>query len=195
MEHAMFFSILLVSLLFHSADAADSQLQPQVAVSAQGSHELRKDVTLRGSGHAFWVPQEAGTDDAVIGMVYVGPKFMMNDHYSIAPQLGAIVNWTGEGDVMPIVSAWNWIDVKHFHAFIEAEIYPNFTTGDVVYYGFYGLDYDRLRLVWIGVHLEQVGTGLNVGPHIGIPLGNVQVQVNYHRGQDGSDTIRLGFNL
>ena len=166
MESRMFVSFLLIPLLLCAppANAADDQLQPQVAVSAQGSKKLTDHVSIRGSGHAFWVPQDAGTDDAMIGIVYAGPKIVVGEHYSIAPQLGAIVNWTGEGDLMPIASAWNWIDVGPMHGFVEAEVYPNLTTGDITYFGFYGIDTDRVPLVWLGAHVEQVGTNVNAGP-------------------------------
>lgn len=192
----MFASLLLVSSLLHVADAADDQLQPQVAVSAQGSEKLTERVSLRGSGHAFWIPQKADTDDAMIAMIYVGPKFsLLSGRYTIAPQIGAVENFFGEGDVMPIVSVWNWVDIGHIHGFVEAEIYPDFDDGNITYFGFYGVDYDCVPLVWVGAHVEQVGTNINAGPHVGIPLGNVWIQANYHRGLDDTNVLRLNVNL
>lgn len=184
---------ILSLLILTSSALADDNLHPQVNVMVGGERVVNRTWKVRASGHLFWAPRPE--DDTTLFFLYAGPKFHVAPWLSIAPQIGSVVNWTGKGDVLPLVSVWNWIDLSHFHFFLEGDVYPDFAGGTASYYGLYSVDYDRLKLVWIGAQVEQVNAIVNVGPHIGLPLGDyVWVQTNYHYGLgDGSSSLR--FNL
>lgn len=188
--------LTILALLASSPSAlADDTLHPQVSASVQGKEKLNTTLELRGSGHILWAP--GPEDDTVLFFLYTGPRIHVTPWFSTAPQIGSVVNWAGEGDLLPLASVWNWIDFNHFHGFVEADTYPDFAGGTVTYFGFYSIDYDRLGLIWVGAHAEQVNRNVNAGPHIGAPLGEkVWVQANYHRGLDnGSNALRLNLNV
>lgn len=188
--------LIALALLASSSPAlADDTIHPQIAASVQGTHVVNEGWEVRGSGHVFWTPgPETGS---TMFLLYTGPKFHVAPWLSIAPQIGSIVGWNAPDGLLPLVSAWGWIDVSHLHFFVEGDVYPDFASGTASYYGLYAADYDGLKLAWIGIHVEQVDTSMNIGPHIGIPLGDhVWTQVNYHRGLgDGSNNLRLNLNV
>lgn len=187
----------LALLLTSSSPAfADDTLQPQVAVSVQGTRTLNDTWGIRGSGHFSWAP--GPKDDTSLFFLYAGPKAQITPWLSIALQLGTVVNWKGTGDAMPLASVWGSIGLSsHLNLFVVADIYPDFADKNVTYYGFYSIDYNGLRLVSVGAHAEQINESVNVGPHVGIPLGeHVWVQVNYHRGiHDWSNALRINLNV
>lgn len=189
--------LMTLALLASSlpAFAGDNDLHPQVAASAQGTHVVNKAWEVRGSGHFFWAP--GPEEDVTLFFLYAGPRFRIAPWLSIAPQIGSVVGWNSHDGVLPLISVWNWIDFSHLHFFVEGDVYPDFTGGKASYYGLYIVDYDRLGIVSIGGQVEQVDASVNVGPHIGAPLGDhVWVQVDYHRGLgDGSNNLRLNLNV
>lgn len=188
-------SLLALVAVLPSVALADDTPHPQVNASVQGTHVVNETWEIRGSGHAFWAPSPA--DDTELFFLYAGPKLHLSHWFSIAPQVGSVVNWAGTGDIRPLLSVWNWVDLNHLHFFVEADIYPDFAGSMVDYYGLYTADYDRLGIVWLGAQMEQVDASVNVGPHIGVPLGDhVFTQVNYHRNlMDGSNAIRFNINV
>lgn len=157
---------------------ADDTLHPQVNASVQGTEALGAALALRGSGHFLWAP--GPEDDTVLFFLYTGPKIHVTPWFSTAPQIGSVVGWNGPDGLLPLISTWNWVNLKRFHLFVEGDLYPNFGKKTVDYYGLYTADYDGLGIVSVGGQVEQVDGTVNIGPHIGALLGEVYVQVDWH---------------
>jgi hypothetical protein len=183
---------LLALLHVSSAFAQDNVLHPQVNFTLEGSRTLTDTLSLRGSGQVFWTP---GADEGeTLVFVYVGPKFALTDWYTIAPQVGTAVNWTGEGDLQPLFSTWNWIGSHRLRAFIETDLYLSLEDGTPTYFGVYSVDYGT-KLVEFGPQVEQVNTAFSIGGHVGLPLGDhLYLHAAYFR-ELADDTNMLRWSL
>lgn len=183
---------LSLVLVLATASAAEP-LGAQVNLGISGTHEINDQVEIHGAGIYFWGPQPAPAEDMGIAFFYLGPKVTLGDHFSTAPHVGAVVNRNNDGQALPILSSWNWLAFGPIRGFVEAEIYTDFDSGEIAYYGLYSADYAGLGVVLLGLHVEQAG-GTTIGPHVGVPLGKVLLQWDFHKSFNGDpDTLR--FNL
>lgn len=180
----MRFALLTVlsSLLMSTAQA---DVGTQAIVKVVGSTHVSEKVDVGVFGSMFVAP---GSDP--LYFTYVGPGFQVTKWWWTSPRVGMVINLPAYGDAMPIVSWWNNFTVRKFSLFVETEVYPNATNGDVTYYGYYSLDIN-LALVTFGVHVEQVNLGATEGPHVLLHFGeHLSAGVEHHWAGTGAGTFR-----
>lgn len=156
-----FMRIFLFLLVLAASPKAFAGLTPQGLVKVTGSTTLGNGIDLGFFGSAFLVP---GADP--LAFSYLGPGFQVTEGWWVSPRVGVTMNWPTSGGAAPIVSLWNSITFPNarLSLFAETEVYV-LASGDVDYYGWYEMDYNRKRLS-VGVHGEQVNVHLTVGPHV-----------------------------
>lgn len=183
----------LLALLHAPSAFAQDVVHPQANFTLEGTRPLTDALSLRGSGHIFWAPGPG--EDVAIGLMYLGPKIKVTDWFSIAPQVGMVTNWTGNGDLQPMLSAWSWIGSGRLRGFVESDGFISLEDGTPTYYGFYAVDYS-FKLIDVGPQVEQTNASFSAGGHAGLPLGDhVYLQLSYFRGLDAVGTNNLRWAL
>ncbi len=158
--------IAILAILSLAAHA--EPLSGQLMLTATGQSELSEKVDLDAFVSLFW-ERSAETE---LAFAYVGMPIAITDRLTIGPYTGAVLNWTGQGDIAPLASIWTSFDAtKKLHLFAEGDLYF-FPTGRPVYFGAYSADYDLISdVLSAGLVTEHVDTGFNSGGRLKIEFG------------------------
>lgn len=174
----------LVLIVLTSAALADTLAPFQVlsVVHAESpAIDKAEHVSMRASGHLFWVPEE-GTH-ALFG--YVGPKFTFKEEHAtvwFAPQVGVAGHWTPSGGAAALASLWFGINLLDdaIAIFLEGDGY--FAEGVHDYFGYYEASFTppwKLPL-HVGFQVEQLNAGVTFGPQVTATIGPMLFGLQYH---------------
>jgi len=190
--------IFALTMNIHTARAENAWTGTQVMVPISGEFALSDGVGVRAHLSRFSVPK-TGFNGAFI---YAGPTFTakLGGDVSlwISPQVTAWLGWYDNQDAFG-ASIWMSVSRCRWNMFLEADYITSEDFSEELYYGYYSLGFSSSKeVINYGVQVEQGGSDIDYGPHVGFSVGPLHTELQYYMDFESGDylhTMRVVMGL